>query len=801
MKLRTYLLLALMACLTPLLAQTHHRCGQDEKMEKMSSLQPGLLEEIERWLQPGMAEKRMANRHLLSGNTLYIPVHVIIVHQPNHGTGQGSNLSKNRILSQINAINLDFSRKNIDTLNTPPAFTTGNPMIQFCMAGIDPDGNPTDGITRYPSTANFDEEEFDIKAETGWSRNEYLNIWVAEIEDLGYAYIPSLNGLPNSTLDGVVINTIAFGGPGFGSEEPYNLGRTATHEIGHFLGLQHVWRGSGCNSDDGFSDTPLQDDENYGCPVHPSPSCDNTGDMFMNYMDYTDDNCMNAFSAMQANHMRTILMGIRNSLMASGEVQCNTAALVASVDSIRGVNCFGQATGFVKVSATGGIAPYAYTLRTETNNTGEFSLLTGGSYKLVTKDALGDSVILTIQIPEPTIIQVDSFELQQPLCFGDAASIQFYISGGTSFNNQEYDISINNVSYYPSFYIDSLFPGSYTAMVTDSLGCTVSKNFEVMDAFPIEISLTKVSGIRCYGDSTGAIFVTLSGGVSPVNVTVNGSPVNTAVVSGLKAGIYQFDVVDALGCTTFDTMTLVQPTLLEAAFTQTNIQCFGDKTATIQFTSGGGRPPYFYSIDGQHFSQSPIFTDLGANTYPLIVLDSDQCRWQDTTTITGPPELLIEDVLVEYEAGTQSYNASLQVGGGQPPYEIFVNTLDNPLDDSIYTTTVAGDYTFIVVDADGCMSEKKVVFSGTQSPGLEEFSIGPNPVKDYLVIRYSGNKNEEADLKIYDISGKLIWEEHQILFSPEKNIHNIFVNNVPNSIFIFKIALKFKSSHILIFKE
>ncbi|HRG66289.1 MAG TPA: hypothetical protein PLV12_10805, partial [Saprospiraceae bacterium] len=141
---RTYLLLALMACMTPLLAQTHHRCGQEEKMESMSSLQPGLLEEIERLLQPGMAEQRMANRHLLSGNTLYIPVHVIIVHQPNHGVGQGTNLSKNRILSQINAINLDFSRKNVDTLNTPPVFATGNPMIQFCMAGLDPDGNPTD---------------------------------------------------------------------------------------------------------------------------------------------------------------------------------------------------------------------------------------------------------------------------------------------------------------------------------------------------------------------------------------------------------------------------------------------------------------------------------------------------------------------------------------------------------------------------------------------------------------------------------------------------------------------------------
>ncbi len=292
----------------PLSAQ-HHRCGQEEHMAKMESLQPGLLEDIQRTFAPGMAENRFSQRGLFSANTMYIPVHVIIVHKPAHGVGQGTNLSKARILSQIEVLNKDYSRTNADTINTPIEFSTGNASIQFCMASIDPDGNPTDGITRYPSTANFDDEEFAIKGETGWPREYYLNIWVAEIEDLGYAYIPSLNGLPNSTLDGVVVNTIAFGGPGFGAEDPYDLGRTATHEVGHFLGLQHVWRSNGCNSDDGFSDTPLQDDENYGCPVHPSPSCSNNGDMFMNYMDYTDDACMNLFTTGQKNRMQALFAG------------------------------------------------------------------------------------------------------------------------------------------------------------------------------------------------------------------------------------------------------------------------------------------------------------------------------------------------------------------------------------------------------------------------------------------------------------------------------------------------------------
>lgn len=779
-------------------AQHHHRCGEERQMQKMQDLQPGLIEDINRTLAPGMAEKRFAQRGLLSSNTLYIPVHVIIVHKPNHGVGQSSNLSKARILSQLAVLNKDFSRTNADTILTPPVFSPGNPSIQFCMATIDPDGNPTDGITRYPSTANFDDEEFAIKGETGWPRTDYLNIWVAEIEDLGYAYIPSLNGLPNSTLDGVVINTEAFGGPGSGTVEPYDLGRTATHEIGHFLGLQHIWRSDGCNSDDGFTDTPLQDVENYGCPVHPSPSCNNAGDMFMNYMDYTDDACMNAFSAMQANHMRNILSGIRNSLASSGTIQCNTAALAVVIDSLRHPACFGEATGYAAFGASGGTAPYTYQVRTETNTSGQFSLLASGQYTLIAKDAAGDSVLVDFEINAPALLVIDSLFIGQPVCAGDSGVVTTYISGGTPFNNQVYNISLNGNPAATT--VPGLTPGIYNVLVTDSLGCTAQKTFTIAEGQAIDLSLATVSGIRCHGDSTGTIFVAASGGYAPITVTVNQQPVTTAVVSSLKAGFYSFVAVDAKGCTTTDTVTLKEPELLVAAASNTDLLCYNDKDAAISFTAYGGKPPYYYSIDGQHFSANPNFTNLGAGQYPLIVLDSDQCRWEDTLSIASPDAILV-DTEVDYNAALNQFQAIVHVTGGQAPYVIKADSSLVISEDTIFTGEVAGSYIFTIVDSLGCEVQKMVVFSSTLEPEINEFSIGPNPVKDYLVIRYSGNKNEEANLKIYDISGKLIWEENQILFSPEKNIHNIFVSNVPNSIFIFKIALKFKSSHILIFKE
>ncbi len=783
----------------PLSAQ-HHRCGQEEHMAKMESLQPGLLEDIQRTLAPGMAESRFSQRGLFSANTMYIPVHVIIVHKPAHGVGQGTNLSKARILSQIEVLNKDYSRTNADTINTPIEFSTGNASIQFCMASIDPDGNPTDGITRYPSTANFDDEEFAIKGETGWPREYYLNIWVAEIEDLGYAYIPSLNGLPNSTLDGVVVNTIAFGGPGFGAEDPYDLGRTATHEVGHFLGLQHVWRSNGCNSDDGFSDTPLQDDENYGCPVHPSPSCSNNGDMFMNYMDYTDDACMNAFSAMQANHMRTILMGIRASLAASGEAQCNATALSVGVDSLSHTLCFGETTGFASFVASGGTSPYTFQVRTEINASGEFSALAAGNYTVVAKDAVGDSVVLDFEIVSPGALNFDSLVIQQPVCAGDSGSVSIFLSGGTPFSNQVYQVSLNGNPLPAHNNADGLLPGNYTLVAIDSLGCTASTAFTITEGQAIDLKLTTVSGIRCNGDSTGTLFVSVSGGFAPIQVTLNQQPVTAAVVSGLKAGFYRFVATDAKGCTVTDTLTLKEAPVLESTVSQTTLLCNGDKDAGISFTASGGKPPYFYSVDGQHFSANPVFEGLGAGVYPLIVIDSDQCRWQDTLEITEPAAIEV-DVEVSYNAGSSVYQAILHITGGKPPYTISADSALLISQDTLFSNTVPGSYTFVVTDSSGCEVEKTIVFSSTQDAELNEFVVGPNPVKDYLAIRYFGNKIEEADIKIYDISGKLISEENQILFSPEKNIHNILVNNLPNSIFIFKIAVKFKSSHFLIFKE
>ncbi len=268
--------------------------------------------------------------------TIYrIPVVVHVIHN-GQSIGTGANISNNQVYSQIAILNKDYRKKNTDSLATSHAFysTTADCEIEFCLAGTDPSGNYTSGIDRVNGgLSSYDYTDMDgfVKQNTIWDRDRYLNIWVAPLGGsassiLGYATPP---GSP-SDVDGVVVGTTYFGNVGNVSA-PYNKGRTATHEIGHFLNLRHIWGDNFCGNDF-VSDTQPAEDANYGCPSFPynaNNSCGAgvNGEMYMNYMDYTDDACMKMFTTGQKNRMRAVLAsgGSRNSLTTSNTCNWPTA--------------------------------------------------------------------------------------------------------------------------------------------------------------------------------------------------------------------------------------------------------------------------------------------------------------------------------------------------------------------------------------------------------------------------------------------------------------------------------------------
>lgn len=300
------------------------------------------------------------NFHLnrTSSGTAIIPVVVHIVYNTPE-----ENLSDAQIQSQIDVLNEDYSRQNADAANTPAHFQSlaANTQIQFVLAKQDPNGNASNGITRtFTNTVSFTTNGYvkydSYGGKNAWNTSQYLNIWVCDLA--GYAGYSSVPGSSAAT-DGVVIDYLSFGRIGTLMSST-RKGRTTVHEVGHWFGLAHLWGPSGTCGDDGVADTPTQEKANSGFPVYPhvsSCSPDAFGDMFMSYMDYTDDGAMNMFSIGQSDKMNDCLYGYRSSLLTSpGAMDPGTIPTTCNVPSGLIANSISSTSVTLNWTPTGAIS-------------------------------------------------------------------------------------------------------------------------------------------------------------------------------------------------------------------------------------------------------------------------------------------------------------------------------------------------------------------------------------------------------------------------------------------------------------
>lgn len=298
------------------------RCGTSEKMQVQLASDASLAatrQSIENFTQRWTAENSdQTNRAVIT-----IPVVVHVVYKTS-----AQNISTAQIQSQIDVLNEDYRAMNADISGVPSVWTNrvADCEIQFALAEQDPNGYWSDGITRTETSVSDWGGSDDVKftsqgGHDAWPNTDYLNIWVCNIGSglLGYAYQPGIS----ASLDGVVIGYRYFGRTG-SLAASYDEGRTATHEIAHYLNLDHLWGPGGqntnCNADDGVSDTPKQEGPNYGCNhSYPEETC-GTGansDMFNNYMDYGNDDCLFFFTEGQKTRMLAALNGPRSAIKDS----------------------------------------------------------------------------------------------------------------------------------------------------------------------------------------------------------------------------------------------------------------------------------------------------------------------------------------------------------------------------------------------------------------------------------------------------------------------------------------------------
>ena len=293
-------------------AFAQRNCGTMDVLQQMQKEDPFLEERMDQ-IEEFTRNYIQRNTEAVSG-VVTIPVVFHVVYNKRKSS---ENISTAQINSQMTVLNDDFRRLNSDANNT---WSQADDIeIEFCLASIDPSGNATTGITRKKTSKNSFGTNNSVKyASQGgtdaWPASSYLNIWICNIGGgiLGYAQFPG----GNAATDGVVLDYRYVGTTGTATY-PFNLGRTATHEVGHWLNLRHIWGDGGCSFDDYVSDTPLSDAANYYCATG-HVSCGSV-DMVENYMDYSDDACMNLFTTGQKSRMRALFGagGARASLLNS----------------------------------------------------------------------------------------------------------------------------------------------------------------------------------------------------------------------------------------------------------------------------------------------------------------------------------------------------------------------------------------------------------------------------------------------------------------------------------------------------
>ena len=294
-----------------------------------------------------------ARKERAVGGIIVIPVVFHVISNP---AVPAQDISDDLIKAQIKQLNDDFRRTNSDRTSTPSMFQglSTDLEIQFCLATRDPSGNATTGITRhsYASPTSWSDVTFDAtpKPATIWDRDKYLNLWSANLGSslLGYAQFPG----DIASTDGVVLLYSSVGSFDMpNSKANYQFGRTAAHEVGHWLNLYHIWGddSGACTGSDQVTDTPNQANSTTGCGTYPKTdacSASSPGVMFMNFMDYSYDNCLNMFTKGQKVRMISALNGARSSLLTSNGCTPLTADYAVNANIGTQASCAGTTISY-----------------------------------------------------------------------------------------------------------------------------------------------------------------------------------------------------------------------------------------------------------------------------------------------------------------------------------------------------------------------------------------------------------------------------------------------------------------------
>ncbi len=424
------------------------------------------------------------------------------------------------------------------------------------------------------------------------------------------------------------------------------------------------------------------------------------------------------------------------------------SALSASAVSTN-VQCNGASTGMIDLTVTGGTAPYTYDWINNGATTEDLDSIPAGTYDVEVTDANGCTVSATIVITEPaTGISVSNAVVTNVSCNGGTdGAVDITVTGGTppysySWSNGSIGQDLNNVP-----------ADVYTGTVTDAAGCTFTASVTVGEP-AVLAATTTWTNVNCFGDATGTVDLTVTGGTAPYTYAWWNNLVNIATTQDLfnvVAGIYYVEVTDANGCTVNASATITQNSAIATSIVQSNVNCFGGSNGSASLYVNGGIPPHSYLWNTGATTQN--INNLSAGTYSVVVTDAIGCTANNQVVITAPDELVVTTGSVQ-----NSSQATTTVSGGTAPYTYVWNSTP-----AQFTPTASGlmtgTYYVVVTDANLCSVVASVV---VENIGIEEVSLSqqvslyPNPTANEVFVGYNFSSEQELEINVVNGLGQVV---------------------------------------------
>ncbi len=452
-------------------------------------------------------------------------------------------------------------------------------------------------------------------------------------------------------------------------------------------------------------------------------------------------------------------------ISASVTITQPASALVATTTLIQNVSCAGGTDGSAQVNISGGAAPYGLLWDNGISNpisTG----LDAGVHSVVVSDAGGCVISTTITIAEPDPITVSIDLINNVTCFGASdGNLGSTVLGGTPpytylWNTSDTDSSLDNIP-----------GGNYSLTVSDANGCSANNSMMITEpAGMLNLTVTALQDVSCFGGSDGAASVTANGGTAPYTYSWDNGETD-ALASQLDAGIHTITTTDANGCMEFGTAEILEPSMpISAGLSGMEPTCLGENSGFINIDSTrGGTPPYTYSLDGEIFTMDTIFNNLFEGSYTVYIQDANLCTFTEEIILPLPFELIVNVFAGETE---------IQLGESTT-LEAYPNTLDtvtyswlpvdglscadcpNPTAMPLETTT----YVLTTTTLQGCTSEEEVTINVDTSRDVyipNAFTPNDDGINDVFMIFSDPGVLQIRNFVVYDRWGELVFDAKNV---------------------------------------